>query len=67
MAAGGQGQGDGGVGGAAGGDGGVPEGGGVSGANRRGDGSTISRRRLGRHVMHECLAEVSSLAETARS
>ena len=57
----------GGVGGAAGGYGGVSEGGHVGGANRRGDGSTVSRRRLGRRVMHECLAGVSSLAETVRS
>ena len=45
MAAGGQGQGDGGVGGAAGGDGGVPEGGGVGGAGGQHDGSAASRWR----------------------
>ena len=63
MAAGSQGQGDGGVGGAASGDGGVPAGR-VGIAGGQNDGSIVGWRGTGLGVMRERLAATSMLVET---
>ena len=64
MAAGGQGQGDDGVGGAASEDGGVPAGGRVGISGGQGDGSNVGWRGTGLGVMRESLAATSMLVET---